>query len=203
MPAPEETDKIAPVVYALTAALALAAVMTLGDYVWAALHLRHRMAYGLVHGAAVCLAIGAAIGLRERRLAGGVVAGPVIGLIAAGGFYALAPWLRYSAMFPMWMVFWVCFALLQSWLRTERGFRPAVVRGLVAAILSGLAFYAISGIWTRPSPDGPRYLVNFASWTFAFIPGFLALLVARRATSAASAYTRPESRTASPPAGRS
>jgi hypothetical protein len=172
--------------YAVLAALALGAVSTLGDFVWAALRLRHEMSYGLIHGAVICLCIGAVIGIRERRLAPALMAGPVIGLIAAAGFYVLAPWLRYSAMFPMWMLFWICFALLQEWLRAERGsgavgafLGRAVARGLVAAVLSGLAFYAISGIWTRPSPGGPNYLRNFLSWSVAFLPGFAALFIGR------------------------
>jgi hypothetical protein len=56
---------------------------------------------------------------------------------------------------------------------------PALVRGVSAAILSGLAFYAISGIWLKPPPGGPHYLTNFVSWTIAFFPGFLALLAGR------------------------
>jgi hypothetical protein len=166
---------------ALVAALALGAVSTVGDFVWDVLHLRHRMWYGLGHGAVICFSIGAVIGIRERRIVPAIAAGPAIGLIAAGGFYLLAPWLRYSAMFPMWMLFWLCFALLQEWLgpRARSSARRAVIRGLVAALLSGLAFYAISGIWTQPSPGGPNYLQHFLSWSFAFLPGFLALFAGR------------------------
>jgi hypothetical protein len=35
---------------AIAGALLIAAVSTLGDFVWAGLHLRHRVAYGLAHG---------------------------------------------------------------------------------------------------------------------------------------------------------
>ena len=165
--------------YALAASVALGAVSTFGDFVWEELGLRHRMVYGLVHGAVICLAIGAVIGIRERRLAPAIVAGPVIGLIAASGFYLLAPLLRYSAMFPMWMLFWLCFALLQEWLGERKHIRTGVVRGLTAAVVSGLAFYAISGIWIRPSPGGPNYVRHFLFWSFAFFPGFLALFLGR------------------------
>ena len=171
--------------YAVAAALVMGAVMTFGDFVWAALRLRHEAIYGLVHGAVICLCIGALIGARERRLPPALVAGPVVGLVAAGAFYALAPWLRYGAMFPAWMLFWICFALLQSYLASGRSAPPpgavsatlgtAVARGLAAAVVSGLAFYAISGIWTNPSPGGPNYLRHFLSWSFAFLPGFVAL----------------------------
>jgi hypothetical protein len=159
--------------YALLAAIALAAVMTFGDWTWAALGLRHRVAYGLVHGAAMCLCLGAAVGFRERRFAVGAAAGPVIGLLAAGSFYVLAPWLRLSAMFPAWMLLWILFALLQARLRGTNMAAAAVI-GCLAAVLSGLAFYSISGIWTRH--DGPpNYAWNLVAWSIAFFPGFLVL----------------------------
>lgn len=166
-------------IHGAVAALALGAVMTLGDYVWAALQLRHQMAYGLIHGAVICLFIGLVIGLRERRIVPALAAGPLIGLLAAGAFYLLAPWLRYGAMFPAWMLFWLLFALLQAWLRPPFGPHQAVARGIAAALVSALAFYAISGIWTEHAPGGPNYLRNFLSWSFAFFPGFAMLFVGR------------------------
>ena len=165
--------------HALLGALLLAAVSTLGDFVWAALQLRHRVAYGLVHGAAVCLCVGLVIGWRAHRPVAGALIGPVVGVAAAACFYLLAPALRYSAMYPAWMFFWGCFAVLQEQLAAARDYRSAAARGLAAAVASGLAFYAISGIWTQRSPDGPDYLRNFLSWTFAFLPGFLALFAGR------------------------
>ncbi len=165
---------------AALAALVLGAANTAGDILWAGLSLRHRMVYGIAHGAILCLLIGGIIGWRARRLGPGLAAGPGIGFLAAGAFYAMAPWLGYYAMFPAWMFFWMCFALLQNFLLPESGWRPAIVRGLVAAMLSGLAFYAISGIWTRPPRGGPNYLYNFGAWSFAFLPGFAALFLNRR-----------------------
>jgi hypothetical protein len=165
--------------FAIVAAVALGAAMTFGDFLWEVLRLRHRVATGLAHGALMCLCIGAFVGLRERRLLAGLAAGPLIGLLSAAGFYLLAPWLRYSAMFPMWAFFWICFALLQDRLRPTHGIHEALARGLAAALLSGVAFYAVSGIWTRPSPDGPDYVRHLWSWTVAFLPGFIALLAFR------------------------
>ena len=165
-------------ILALFAAITLGAASTVGDMLWAGLSLRHRMAYGLLHGAAICLLIGVFVGWRARRPLAGLGAGPIVGLLAAGSFYLLAPWFRYYAMFPAWMLFWMCFALLQKVLVRERRRTDALVRGAAAAICSGLAFYAISGIWTNPPREGPRYLYNFAAWTIAFLPGFAALFVA-------------------------
>jgi hypothetical protein len=159
---------------ALAASLFLAVVATLGDFVWAYWNVRHTTLYGVIHGAVFCLAIGSAIGVRTRRLIPAAAAGPLVGVLAAAVFYALAPAMRMAAMFPAWMLFWICFALLQRYLREEPMGR-AIARGLAAAILSGGAFYLVSGIWTDRAPGGPNYLRNFFSWTFAFFPGFLSL----------------------------
>jgi hypothetical protein len=160
---------------AVIASLFLGAVMAFGDYLWAALNIQHRVAYGLAHGALMCLCLGIAIGVHARRPVPAALAGPVIGVIAAGAFYLLAPWLRMAAMFPAWMLFWILFAILQQ--RLREGERPiaAAARGSVAAVLSGLAFYAISSIWTGPSHDVPNLALHFAAWSFAFLPGFLVL----------------------------
>lgn len=159
---------------ALAASLFLGVVATLGDFVWEYWNVRHTTLYGVIHGAVFCLAIGSAIGVRTGRLIPGAVAGPFVGVLAAGAFYLLAPTMRMAAMFPAWMLFWICFALLQRHLREEPMGR-AIVRGLAGAVLSGAAFYLISGIWTDRAPGAPNYLRNFLSWTFAFFPGFLAL----------------------------
>ena len=157
-------------------ALFLGAVMTAGDFVWAYFNVRHTALSGVAHGVAMCLCLGAVVGARVGRLGAGLAAGPAIGVLAAGAFYALAPMMRWRAMLPAWMLFWICFALLQHALAKETLAR-ALVRGVVAAITSGLAFYAISGIWTRPSPGGPNYAIHFLYWSFAFLPGFLSLFV--------------------------
>ena len=168
------------VVAAVAAALFLGAVMTAGDFVWSQFSLRHRMWTGMAHGALMCLCLGGVIGARAGRVRAGLLVGPLIGLLAAGAFYAIAPTLGYGAMLPAWMLFWVCFGLLQMWLTTGT-LGAALGRGLVAAVLSGAAFYMISGIWTNPSPGGPNYLVHFVYWSFAFLPGFIALFAAHPA----------------------
>jgi hypothetical protein len=168
------------VTHAIAAAVLLAAVMTFGDYIWSVFEVRNRMLNGIVHGATMCLALGVVIGWRAGRIAAGTLAGPVIGVIAALVFYALAPAMRYWAMLPAWMLFWILFAFLQQRLMRAENTATALRRAVAAALLSGAAFYAISGIWTNPRPGPPPYGVHFASWVFAFLPGFVALFAGLR-----------------------
>jgi hypothetical protein len=163
--------------FALASALTLAAVMTAGDWLWAALHIRHSMIAGVTHGAVMCLCVGLAIGMRAGRPMPAAIAGPLIGALAAATFYLLAPWLRWGAMFPAWMLLWLLFAALQLWLLKGERVGTAVKRGLLAAVVSGLAFYLISDIWIHEAAH-PSPLVHFGAWAFAFLPAFTALFAA-------------------------
>ena len=164
---------------ALAGAVVLGALNTFGDFLWARFVTAHRMVFGIVHGALLFLALGLFLGLVRGRPGRGALGGTAVGLGAAAAFYVLAPFLGYAAMFPSWMALWIGFAFLDERMLGAGSGPSALVRGLLAALGSGLAFYAISGIWTRPRPGGPEYAYHFACWTFAFLPGFLALLSAR------------------------
>ena len=153
--------------------------MTLGDFAWAAFHIHHRIAYGLIHGATMCLCVGLAIGIRARKPLVAAVAGPVIGVIAAVSFYALVRPLGWGALFPAWMLLWMLFGVLQQKLENKRSPGTGLMRGIAAALLSGGAFYLISGIWTRDSHEHPQLALHFAAWSFAFLPGFAALFWSR------------------------
>ena len=169
---------LSAMLFAVVASILLGGVMTLGDWAWAALEIRHRVAYGLIHGAVMCLCLGLAVGVRAGRPGLAAFAGPVIGIIAAASFYALAPMLRWSAMFPAWMLLWILFAVLQQRISKREAMGTALVRGVVAALASGAAFYAISGIWVNDNHASPNLMRHFGAWTFAFLPGFIALFFA-------------------------
>jgi hypothetical protein len=171
----------AGIVAAIQASLAIAALSTLGDFIWATWIPRPRMAYGLLHGTLLFLAIGLVLGVVARRRAAGAIAGAAIGAAGAAGFYLLAPLVGYAAMFLMWIAIWVALGALVVWLKTGTlGLRAALARGGIAAVTSGAAFYAISGIWRPFDPQGWDYATHFGAWTLAYLPGFAALLVARR-----------------------
>ena len=176
---------------ALLGACLIAAVSTVGDFVWAGLHLRHRVPYGLAHGALLFLCIGAYFGSLEKQTLKGAIYGAAIGLAAAGSFYVLAPVAGYSVMFFIWAFVWIALAVLVHRI-LPAPIAPApiartapiapialVIRGLFAMVGSGLGFYLISGIWRPFDPHGWDYAVHFLSWSVAYLPGLLALTVKR------------------------
>ena len=169
---------------ALIGAVLIAAVSTVGDFVWAGLHLRHHVAYGLAHGAVLFLCIGAYFGSVQGKTLVGAMYGAAIGIAAAGSYYLLAPVAGYAVMFFVWAFVWIALAFV---VRRVQATSPApgatMARGILAMIGSGLGFYLISGIWRPFDPEGWDYAVHFLSWTVAYLPGFLALL-----------YRRPHSR---------
>ena len=163
----------------LLGAVSIAGVSTLGDFIWAGLHLRHRPLYGLAHGTLLFLCIGLYLGLLARKPYLGALAGAGIGLAAAGSFYVLAPIAGYSVMFAVWAFVWLALAVLAG--RVLRKQNPlswteVIVRGVAAAFGSGIGFYLISGIWRPFNPEGWDYAFHFLSWTVAYLPGFAALM---------------------------
>lgn len=162
--------------------LVLALVATIGDWVWATYLPRHQMTAGLAHGALLCLVMGIVLALPTRRFTAGAAAGLVVGFAAAGLFYLLSPLLRMAAMLPAWFALWVMLsAAWRALTGSPRSWRETMIRGVLAGVASGAAFYLVSGMWTRWDPQSINYADHFARWAVAFAPGFLALQVPRTA----------------------
>ena len=164
--------------------LLMAAVSTFADAFWAAALPEHRTVYGLVHGALVLGALGLAlawlVGARQRLLRWGVVS-LLVGVFAAVVFYGLFPFLGVMAMLVAWMGLWLAFAFVADAAAPVSESRGRVVaRGVLAAVLSGIGFWAISGIWLGPHDPGVLFWRNFVAWCIAFAPGFIALLGSRQ-----------------------
>jgi hypothetical protein len=167
---------------AIAGALLIGVLNTFGDFVWARLALDHRAVFGVLHGLTLCMGIGLYLGTIRDQPLRGALAGAGIGVAAALGYYLLARAMGYAAMFVMWMAFWVGFGLLNA-----RGLgeptapiASGLARGASAALGSGAAFYAVSGIWQRAPGGAGDYAYRLLCWSFAFLPGFLALLAAHR-----------------------
>jgi len=166
---------------AVCGSLAIAAVSTLGDFVWATWIPRHRPIYGMTHGTLLFLAVGLYLGALARRPAAGAIFGALIGFLAAGSFYLLAPLAGYSIMFAVWIGAWLGLSVLHVRLQqTPASLRTVAIRGVIASIACGAAFYAVSGIWFPFRPSGWDYLRHFGAWTLAYLPGFTALFIANR-----------------------
>jgi hypothetical protein len=165
----------------LTGALAMAAVSTFGDFVWAMWIPRHRPVYGMTHGTLLFLAIGAYLGILARRPLQGAAAGAVLGFAAAGSFYLLAPLAGYVVMLVVWFATWVGLSLMHVRLQgMPHSVSAILMRGVIAALAFTGAFYAISGIWFPFDPAGWDYLWHFGGWTLAFAAGFAPLFIANR-----------------------
>jgi hypothetical protein len=167
----------------LVGALIMAGVSTLGDFIWVVWIPRHLPVYGMTHGTLLFAVLGLVLGAFAGRRLAGTLAGAGVGFAAAGSFYLLAPSVGFSVMFVVWFGIWIALAFLDSWLNglngANRGRPPGslAVRGVSAAVLSGIAFYLVSGIWMPFNPVGPDYLVHFGAWTFAFLPGFCSIFL--------------------------
>ena len=163
--------------------MAIAAVSTAGDFIWAMWIPQHRPVYGLIHGMALFLAIGLVLGIHADRMGIGAAGGALTGLLAAASFYVLAPIAGFSVMFAVWFGVWIALGVLNNRLggtRIGAGYRIAIARGVIAALTSGVAFYLIRGIWLPFNPSGLDYVVHFGAWTLAYLPGFAALLISRK-----------------------
>lgn len=166
---------------AIAGAVALGAVSTLGDWIWAHYLRDGDPIAGVVHGAVIFLVLAAILAWNAgtRRAAVRLLPSlPAAGVLLAAVFYPLARVIGYlGALIVTWVGMWLALAALQRWASNgQESLGHTILRGVLAAIGSGLAFWAISGIWTNPEAD-PGYLGRFAYWTFAFLPGFLALLL--------------------------
>src|SRR5215210_485960 len=144
--------------YVISGALATAAVSTLGDYLWANVLPHQVPIYGLAHGALLFLTVGLCLGSASHTPLMGAIGGAAIGFGATVGFYALQPYLGYSALFVLFVGLWVALGVLNGRVLQTRDSAGTVrVRSLLAAIGSGLGFYAISGIWFPCDPQGWDY----------------------------------------------
>ena len=167
--------------------LGVALVATLADYTWYTLGVRHTVTTGIVHGAVLLTAVGAVLGLDAGRLLKGLPIGALAGIGGALIYYllvALVDRRTYGYAIPAsWVALWLIVAVLDGrWLRApeRRPWGAIAVRGALAAVLSGLAFFLVMNtLWGRPPASGRNYVVQFFAWVVAWAPGLLTLTLRR------------------------
>lgn len=163
------------------AILAVAAVATASDYIWYEIGVGHTRVSGVITGAVMLGAVGAALGWHAGRIVAGLPLGIIAGVAGAATYYAVAAfagrrWGYFGPMFPAWFICWFVLAIGEGRLLRKRSWSEISTRGLSAAILAGLAFYAVSGtLWGRAPVGGRNYAVQFAMWVCAWAPGMLAV----------------------------
>ena len=167
--------------------LGVALVATLGDYTWYTLHVRHSMTTGILHGAILLTAVGAVLGLDAGRMVKGLPIGALAGIGGALTYYllvALVDRRTYGSAIPAsWVALWLIVAVLDGrWLRApqRRPWREIAMRGVLAALLSGVTFFMVmNALWGRPPATGKNYGVQFIAWVVAWAPGLLVLTLGR------------------------
>jgi hypothetical protein len=167
--------------------LGVALVATLADYTWYTLHVRHSIITGIIHGVVLLTAVGAVLGWDAGRVVRGLPIGALAGVGGALTYYllvALVDRRTYGSAIPAsWVVLWLILAVLDGrWLRApeRRPWKEIAIRGTLAAVLGGVAFFMVMNtLWGRPPAGGRNYLVQFAAWAIAWAPGLLALTFGR------------------------
>jgi rhodanese-related sulfurtransferase len=189
--------------------LIVAAVATVGDSIWYTYGIRHTVVAGLVHGALLLTAVGAVLGAASRHVLKGLPIGALAGLGGATSYYLIVAGIHgrtYGSAIPAaWIIMWLILAALDGrWLRApdRRTWAAVAARGLVAALVGGIAFYLVlNTLWGRPPAGGRNYVVQFLAWAFAWAPGLFALTLGKAPSAAASGPSRTTSATTPPAPG--
>lgn len=166
---------------AIAGSLVVAAVSTIGDFLWANVIPHRQIVYWFAHAIVLFSAVGACLGWPSGKPVLGAVGAIAVGCAATLGFYVLRPLMGYSAILVLFAVLWIgigAFTLMV--LQGRKSVAEVLVRSALAAVGSGLGFYAISGIWMPFNPQGWDYAMHFVKWTIAYLPAFAALLARPR-----------------------
>jgi hypothetical protein len=165
-------------VVALLCSIFVAGVATAADWTWATHVLKHKALYGLTYGAGLCGGMGLALGAAHRRPFTGLGGGLVAGILAAASYYGFVLVTRQYAILAAWATLWIMFGYLDGPFLRGASVVGGLVRGAVAAIASGAAFYYVaSANWSHWNPQSMDYVEHFWRWGVGFLPGFLALLI--------------------------
>jgi len=167
--------------------LGVALTATLCDYTWYANHVPHNMVTGITYGVVLLTVVGAVLGFDAGRIVRGLPIGALAGVGGALTYYLLIAVMdkrTYGPAIPAsWVALWFILAALDGrWLRApnRRPWREVAIRGALAALLSGVAFYLVmTRLWGRPPATGRNYLLQFGAWAVAWAPGLLALTFRR------------------------
>lgn len=162
---------------AFVGSLLLAVLSTVADYVWFLNIPGHQVSSGLIHGAALFAALGAYLGFRKGKIVAGTVGGVISGMVAAGSFYALAPFGGYNVMLVSWLLLWILLAALQTYLDGRLDMAKALGRGIVTSIVAAIGFgVVLFQLYRGWPPETFPVFKHFIAWSMAYLPGLYVLL---------------------------
>ena len=158
-------------------ALAMGLFSTVADWVWARFLTDGAVLPGLLHGLLAFVLFALLLGGGRRLFATVSVAG--LGLAAA--FYPLYFVIGYlPALLVTWVGMWVALAALMRWAFDDgETIWVVLLRGGAAALGSALAFWSVAELWTDAAAV-TSWIERFLKWSYAFLPGFLALQLGKR-----------------------
>lgn len=172
---------------AILGTLIVAAVSTASDYTWFEFGVRHSVWTGVITGAVMLMAVGGVIGWTGRRISAGLWLGVVSGVFGALAYFAMQPSLgRNVAMMVAWVSLWMVLAIGDARLvrMPRRRWVEALGRGILAAALSGVAFYVmVSSLWSYVPSSSRNYGLQYARWIVAWAPGILTIAMPGRRAS--------------------
>lgn len=162
---------------ALIGSVLLAALSTVADYIWFLDIPRHQVMSGSIHGASLFAALGGYLGWRKGKAGIGLAGGLLSGVVAALSFYALAPIGGYNMMLVSWLLLWIMLAALQTYLDGRLDLARAVGRGIITAVVAAAGFAVVLfQLYRRWPPESFSFLMHFAAWTVAYLPGLYVLI---------------------------
>jgi hypothetical protein len=159
----------------LAAAVLLAAINTIADYISQELKLAAKPVYLFARVMLVCYCTGALVGARAKQFMMGTVGGLMIGALLGAVYHLIAPEDPKVAFALVWLLFWPAFSLLEALLEGGRPFATVTLQGVAAAVISGGLFYAMTNAWVNPPGRDPSLWRSLAWWAAAFFPGFIVL----------------------------
>lgn len=169
---------------AILGTLIVAGVSTASDYVWFEVGVRDTFWTGVATGAVILMAVGGVIGWTARKVGAGLWLGIVAGVLGALVYFAVQPPIgRTAAMMAAWASVWLAIAIGDARILRlpRRRWIEALGRGVLAAALSGIAFYlVVDAQWSHAPAGGRNYALQYARWLAAWAPGILALALGRR-----------------------
>jgi hypothetical protein len=166
----------------LVGILVVAAAATAADWIWYTRNVPHCLSAGVAHGALLLTVVGGVLGAAASRTVRGLPIGTIAGVAGALTYFLVIETTGGKVYGPAigvaWVVTWLVLAALEGrWLRAPvpRGWIEIALRGVAAALLSGIGFYLVFQTLWGEQTEERNWALQFVAWAVAWGPGLIAL----------------------------